>query len=1041
MPTLATENGVGGPSGRVTISQIAERAGVSIGAVSYALNGKPGVSETTRERVSRIAQELGWNPSHAARSLSTSRANAIGLVLARPPRLLGIEPFYMEFISGAEETFAQHGISLMLHMVPTIEKEIATYREWAAQRRVDGVLLVDLAEGDPRPRAVLDIGIPAITVSSTETANGLPHVWTDDYGAMRDAMRYLVRLGHRRIARISGPARLSHTRERNRAFAELVARARLDEADILSTDFSGEAGARATRALLTRPVAPTAIVYDNDVMAVAGLGVAAELGFEVPTEVSILAWDDSSVCEITHPPLSAMKRDVPALGRAAARLILDVVADPSRVPVAIEGPRPALFPARAPGPPTSEPARPTTGPAPHRHRAVSGSAPPTTPRPESDPGLDREDPAMRRHSRKITRHGRVQLWIGVNFWSASGGPRMWRDYDHDTVVRELEVMREHGMTVTRSFFYWPDFMPAEDTLDRVLVERYRDFLDAHEALGMTTIPTFIVGHMSGQNWDPAWRDGRSVFGDVTFVGQQAWYVRTLTEEFADHAAVAGWLLSNEIPIYGDWKSRGIGTIDHAEVTAWARILIDAIRAGGGTQPVSVGDGAWGVEVTGADNGFRVRELAPLVDFHGPHVYRMETDVVRQNLGAGFICELLDIGGLPVVMEEFGVTSDYVGDENAAHYYRQILHNTLLAGATGWLAWNNTDYDALSEVEPYSHHPFEMHFGLVDAAGRVKDAAREVRAFSDLLAAVDAPGLSRSDADAALVIPSYLEAQYPFTQDQDRTMSFEISRQAYVAAREADLPVAVVRETDGIPDGAKLYLLPSAKQFTAPGWSRLDELVEAGATVYASAFLGEHNNQRGLWWPDVDRRFGVRRLARYGLPDRVEGDSVTLTFTAALGPIEPGAELTFPATGTINSKTVLAVEADGAEVLAVDQTGAPALLRKRQGGGSWILGTLPLEYFASQTPYVNPEPTWRLYDALAAEAGVARPLRVDDPRVVCDVLVHDDGTRYAWLVSQSDEELEVTPRSCAPLARLDGSPVTSITLPPFGVEVLRIGGAA
>jgi DNA-binding LacI/PurR family transcriptional regulator len=338
------------PRVRVTIGQIAERAGVSIGAVSYALNGKPGVSSSTRERVLQIADDLGWNPSHAARSLSTSRANTIGLVLARPPRLLGVEPFYMEFISGVEETIAEQGIALMLHVVPSIEKELETYREWTSQRRVDGVVLVDLAHDDLRPDAMAAIGIPAISVSSTESANGLPHVWTDDHGAMRDAMRYLIRLGHRRIARISGPARLSHTRERNRAFAELATRANLDDADILSTDFTGEAGARATRALLTRPVPPTAIVYDNDIMAVAGLGVAAELGIQVPREVSILAWDDSPVCEITHPPLSAMKRDVPGLGAAAARLVLDVVNRTAQASASIEGPRPILLPRGSTGP-------------------------------------------------------------------------------------------------------------------------------------------------------------------------------------------------------------------------------------------------------------------------------------------------------------------------------------------------------------------------------------------------------------------------------------------------------------------------------------------------------------------------------------------------------------------------------------------------------------------------------------------------------------------------------------------------------------------
>ena len=118
---------------------------------------------------------------------------------------------------------------------------------------------------------------------------------------------------------------------------------------------------------------------------------------------------------------------------------------------------------------------------------------------------------------------------------------MWRSYDPAVIDAEIDQMRELGMTVTRSFFYWPDFQPRPDTLDEALVARFRDFLDRHSARGMSSIPTFIVGHMSGQNWDPAWREGRDLFADVWFVARQAWYVRELTARLHDHPAVAGWL--------------------------------------------------------------------------------------------------------------------------------------------------------------------------------------------------------------------------------------------------------------------------------------------------------------------------------------------------------------------------------------------------------------------------------------------------------------------------------------------------------------------
>ncbi|HWO10667.1 MAG TPA: cellulase family glycosylhydrolase, partial [Polyangiaceae bacterium] len=373
---------------------------------------------------------------------------------------------------------------------------------------------------------------------------------------------------------------------------------------------------------------------------------------------------------------------------------------------------------------------------------------------------------MRRPNHKVLVGGHPQIWVGVNFWSRTGGPLMWRNYDPAIVREELDAMRAHGMTLTRSFFYWPDFMPTPDRLDELLIERFLDFLDAHQERSMTTIPTFLVGHMSGQNWDPAWRGDRDLFEDVWLVARQAWYVRELTARFADHPAVVAWLLTNEVPIYGDWRSRGNGALRAQSVLSWAQILIDAVRAGGGWHPVSIGDGAWGSEINGTDNGFRVRDIAGLVDFLGPHVYRMETDPLRQHLGAAFICELLDFNEQPVVMEEFGVTSDYTSDENAAHYYRHTLHHTLLAGATGWITWNNTDYDDLYAQAPYSHHPFELHFGLIDKHGKAKPAALEVKQFAELLERIDLLHCQRPDTEIALLVPSYLENQYPFTAADD-----------------------------------------------------------------------------------------------------------------------------------------------------------------------------------------------------------------------------------------------------------------------------------
>jgi endo-1,4-beta-mannosidase len=621
-------------------------------------------------------------------------------------------------------------------------------------------------------------------------------------------------------------------------------------------------------------------------------------------------------------------------------------------------------------------------------------------------------------------------WLGANFWSRTGGPLMWRSYDPGVVLEELRVLRGHGMNLTRSFFYWPDFMPEPDRIDERLVERFADFLDRHLEVGMATIPTFVVGHMSGENWDPAWRRGRDLYGDVWMVARQAWFVRELTGRFAGHPAIAGWLLSNEMPLYG-------GAAPAATVTAWAELLVQAIRAAGGTQPVSLGDGAWGIEMSGVDNGFSIRATASLVDFLGPHVYRMETDLVRQHLGAAFVCELAGFAGKPVVLEEFGVTTDFTSADNACHYYRQVLHTTLLAGASGWIAWNNTDYDGLADQDPYRHHPFEMHFGLTDASGAAKPHLGEVRAFAELLEEVEVASCERPPAQAALVVPSYLERAYPFTEPEDRTFIVDSLRQAYVAAWEADLPVRPMREHDGLEPGRRLYLVPSTKQLTAPGWRALERFASDGAVVYVSYCAGGHGIQRGPWYADLNGMFGVEHQLTYGLVDPIEDEEVVVTFVRDFGSIPQGSRLEFRAGGNQHARAFLPVRPVTAEVVAVDRHDRPVLLERAVGGGRLVLCTYPLEQLAAATARVNPEPTWRIYDALAEIAGLSRPVTVEDPRVLAAELRHRDGRNFVWLVSQSDTEVTVKPTVQGHLADLGtGQPVEEITLGAYGVRVLR-----
>jgi hypothetical protein len=144
-------------------------------------------------------------------------------------------------------------------------------------------------------------------------------------------------------------------------------------------------------------------------------------------------------------------------------------------------------------------------------------------------------------------------------------------------------------------------------------------------------------------------------------------------------------------------------------------------------------------------------------------------------------------------------------------------------------------------------------------------------------------------------------------------------------------------------------------------------------------------------------------------------------------------------GTVNSRAFLPVDAVDAEVLAVDDQGNPALLRRRTGAGWMVLGTYPVEHFAAGTPAANPEPTWRLYDALATEAGVQRTVTVPDGRVAAAELEHEDGRRFVWLVNHAAEPVTATPQLSGELVDEDGAAVTSVALDPYGVVVLERRG--
>ena len=246
---------------------------------------------------------------------------AIGFVQRRAPFSLGIDPFHTAFLAGMEAAATRAGATVLLQLVADHDDELACFRRWAAQGLVRGVVLADLVDDDPRLPVLAALGLPTVVLGQEPQGGGVSTVEVDDRGAMRQAVAHLVGLGHSVIGRVSGPVELGHTRARSEAFDLTVGRGAASGL-VLPGDYSAESGEAQTRRLLRGPRRPTAIVFDNDAMAVGGLAAAADLGVSVPGDLSLLAWDDSPLCQLATPPLSVVSRDVPSLGESATRTVL-----------------------------------------------------------------------------------------------------------------------------------------------------------------------------------------------------------------------------------------------------------------------------------------------------------------------------------------------------------------------------------------------------------------------------------------------------------------------------------------------------------------------------------------------------------------------------------------------------------------------------------------------------------------------------------------------------------------------------------------------
>lgn len=314
---------------KVTIYDIAEASGVSYSTVSRVLNGFEFVRETTREKVLAAAERLGYVANIQARSLAGGKSNVIGVLV---PRINN--SYITEIVAGIDDELGAANLNLMLYTTHRRAGKETHYVETIASGMADGLLLVVPLTPDSYLAALRARQFPYVLVDQHDSHNASYEVIATNYQGAYDATRYLIELGHRRIAFITGLSELYSTHERLRGY-----RAALDQAGIpfnpayvAEGDFWKDAAYRATTALLALPQRPTAIFAANDLTAIGAMNALSDHDLSVPGDMSIVGFDDIAQARFTIPRLTTVRQPLEQMGRSAVALLLEQLRHPERPP-------------------------------------------------------------------------------------------------------------------------------------------------------------------------------------------------------------------------------------------------------------------------------------------------------------------------------------------------------------------------------------------------------------------------------------------------------------------------------------------------------------------------------------------------------------------------------------------------------------------------------------------------------------------------------------------------------------------------------------
>ena len=311
---------------RVTLEDVAKRAGVSKVTVSNILNNRPTavpISEATRQRVLAVVQELGYYPNAVARALARQRTDTVAVVLQFPAIFQGWSGFTNELMRGVSDKAIALGYDILLHTraQPSVELEAQSLMDG----RVDGALLLRDYD-DPLSSILAERDFPHVLFFTRSRRPDVCWVDCDNYKGAQLAVEHLLSLGRTRIAHLAGPPSACSALDRLQGYRDAIERHGLSvPVEWVIPAHYGGADLTPLATMLLQPRRPNAIFAWSDEVAIRAMNLCKELGLHVPDDVAVVGFDSTQICEHTHPPLTSVRQPIYEMAATALEMLVKLI--------------------------------------------------------------------------------------------------------------------------------------------------------------------------------------------------------------------------------------------------------------------------------------------------------------------------------------------------------------------------------------------------------------------------------------------------------------------------------------------------------------------------------------------------------------------------------------------------------------------------------------------------------------------------------------------------------------------------------------------